>query len=75
MPDSRPWQEQQEGTPESLAPLCLKRKRYLVLQICKCRCFFYFLSTSEIKMEKKILLQCQPLLIAPLWLSMNFVTF
>lgn len=69
------WQEQQEGTLESLAPLCLKRKRYLVLQICKCRCSLYFLSTSEIKMEKKILLQCQPLLIAPLCLSMNFVTF
>lgn len=53
MLDSMLWQEQQEGVPESLAPLFSKRKWYLVLQICRCRCFLCFLSNSEIKMEKK----------------------
>lgn len=71
MLDSTLWQEQQEGTQESLAPFFLQRKQSLVLQICKYRCSWYFLSTSEIKMEK-IFLQCQPLLIVPLCLSMRF---
>lgn len=53
MQDSTVWQEQQEGTPMSLAPLCLKGKRYLLLQICKCRCSLYFLSTWEIKTKRK----------------------
>lgn len=53
MVDSTLWQEQREGTPVSPAPLCLERKQYLLLQICKCRCFLYFLSTSEIKMGGK----------------------
>lgn len=56
MLDSTQWHEQEEGTPESLAPLCSKRKCYLVLQRCRYRGFLCFLSNSEIKMEKKVLL-------------------